>query len=57
MLCISSNKRIFQSSVATYGWSLFALVCGLFSARWVLAAFGQKNLVLSECVDGVVFVC
>lgn len=36
---MSPNKRIFLNIVATYGRSLFALVCGLFSARWVVAAF------------------
>ena len=29
--------------VATYGRSLYALVCGLFISRWVLAALGKTD--------------
>ena len=35
---MSPNRRIFLNIVATYGRSLYALVCGLFISRWVLAA-------------------
>lgn len=37
---MSANKRILLNVIATYGRSLFGLVCGLFSARWVLEALG-----------------
>lgn len=35
---MTENKRIALNIVATYGRSLFALVCGLFTSRWVLMA-------------------
>ena len=41
---MSPNRRIFLNIVATYGRSLYALVCGLLISRWVLAAVGK-----SEC--------
>lgn len=51
---MSPNKRIFLNIVATYGRSLFALVCGLFSARWVLEALGQEDFGLYGVVGGLV---
>lgn len=51
---MSPNKRIFLNIVATYGRSLFALVCGLFSARWVLEALGQEDFGLYGLVGGLV---
>lgn len=51
---MSPNKRIFLNIMATYGRSLFALVCGLFSARWVLAALGQEDFGLYGVVGGLV---
>lgn len=35
---MTANKRIALNVVATYGRSLYALVLGLFTARWALAA-------------------
>ena len=35
---MSPNRRILLNIVATYGRSVYALVCGLFISRWVLAA-------------------
>ena len=37
--------RIFLNIVATYGRSLYALVCGLGISWWVLAALGKTDLV------------
>lgn len=51
---LSPNRRIFLNIVATYGRSLFALVCGLFSARWVLEALGQEDFGLYGVVGGLV---
>jgi len=51
---MSPNKRIFLNIVATYGRSLFALACGLFSARWVLEALGQEDFGLYGVVGGLV---
>ena len=41
---MSPNKRIFLNIVDTYGRSLFALACGLFSARWVLGSMGSDPI-------------
>ena len=35
------NRRIIVNIVATYGRSLYALVCGVFVVRWVVAAWGE----------------
>ena len=39
---MTERRRIFWNIVATYGRSLFALGCGLFSGRWTLAALGVE---------------
>ena len=41
---MSPNRRIFLNIVATYGHSLYALVCGLFISRWVLSAAVEKSV-------------
>ncbi len=38
---MTENKRIALNIVATYGRSLFALACGLFTGRWTLMALGE----------------
>ena len=50
---MSPNKRIFLNIVATYGRSLFALVCGLFISRWVLAALGKTDFGLYGVAGGM----
>ena len=35
---MTANRRIFLNIIATYGRSLYALVCGVFISRWMLAA-------------------
>ena len=40
---MSPNRRIFLNIIATYGRSVYALVCGLFTARWVLEALVQVD--------------
>lgn len=39
---MTENRRIALNVVATYGRSLLALFCGLFTSRWVLQALGVK---------------
>ena len=39
--------------IATYGRSLYALVCGLFVSRWVLAAAGKSEFGLYGVVGGM----
>ena len=51
---MTRNKRIFVNIVATYGRSLFTLVCGLFTARWVLMALGQEDFGLYGVIGGLV---
>ena len=50
---MSPNKRIFLNIIATYGRSLYALVCGLFVSRWVLAAAGKSEFGLYGVVGGM----
>lgn len=40
---MTANRRIVWNTVATYGRSLYALVCGLFTARWVLMTLGEVD--------------
>lgn len=51
---MSPNRRIFLNIVATYGRSLYALVLGLFTARWALKALGQVDYGLWGLVGGLV---
>ena len=53
---MSPNRRIFLNIVATYGRSLYALVCGLFISRWVLAALGKTDFGLYGIVGGMMVV-
>ena len=53
---MSPNRRIFLNIVATYGRSLYALVCGLFISRWVLAALGKEDFGLYCVVGGLMVV-
>lgn len=50
---MSPNRRLLLNIVATYGRSLYALVCGLFISRWVLAALGKADFGLYGVVGGL----
>ena len=50
---MTANKRIFLNIVATYGRSLYALICGLFTARWTLQALGEVDYGLMGVVGGL----
>ena len=50
---MSPNRRILLNIVATYGRSLYALVCGLFISRWVLAALGKTDFGLYGVAGGM----
>ncbi len=52
-MLMSPNRRILLNIVATYGRSLYALVCGLFISRWVLAALGKTDFGLYGVVGGM----
>lgn len=53
---LSPNKRIALNFIATYGRSLYALLLGLFSTRWVLAALGNSDFGLWGVVGSIVIV-
>jgi len=50
---MTANRRIALNIVATYGRSLYSLVCGLFTARWVLMALGQQDYGLYGVIGGL----
>ena len=53
---MSPNRRIFLNIIATYGRSLYALVCGLFISRWVLAALGKTDFGVCGVVVGMMVI-
>ena len=53
---MTPNRRIFLNIIATYGRSLYALVCGLFISRWVLAALGKTDFGLYGGVGGMMVI-
>lgn len=50
---MTANKRIALNVIATYGRSLYALLLGLFTARWALEALGQVDYGLYGVVGGL----
>ena len=50
---MSPNRRIFLNIAATYGRSLYALMCGLFISRWVLAVLGKTDFELYGVFGGM----
>ena len=50
---MSPSKRILLNVIATYGRSLYALVVGLFTARWALLALGQVDYGLLGLIGGL----
>lgn len=50
---MTPNRRILLNIAATYGRSLFALACGLFSGRWVLMALGEVDYGIYGVVGGL----
>ncbi len=52
---MTENRRILLNIAATYGRSLYALVCGLFAGRWVLMALGEQDYGLYGVVGGLTF--
>lgn len=53
---MTENRRIVLNIVATYGRSLFCLVCGLFTGRWVLMSLGEVDYGLYGVVGDVLYV-
>jgi len=50
---MTQNKRIALNTIATYGRSIFGVLCGIFSTRWVLEALGQEDFGLYAVVGGM----
>lgn len=50
---MTQNRRIAINFLATYGRSLFALACGLFSGRWLLMSLGEVDYGLYGVVGGL----
>lgn len=50
---MSPTRRIILNILATYGRSLFALVLGLFSGRWLLMSLGATDYGLYGLVGGL----
>ena len=50
---MSPNNRILLNIIATYGRSLYVLLCGLFTSRWVLSALGKTDFGLYGLVGGM----
>lgn len=51
---MTANKRIALNVVATYGRSLFSLVCGLIAGRWALLSLGEVDFGLIGVVGGLI---
>ena len=49
---MSPNRRILLNIVATYGRSLYALMCGVVAGRWVLAAAEKSEFGVCGVVGG-----
>lgn len=50
---MSPNRRIALNVVATYGRSLYAMVCGLLTSRWALLALGEVDLGIYGVIGGL----
>lgn len=50
---MTENRRIVLNIAATYGRSLFSLVCAMFTSRWVLRALGDVDYGLNGVVGSL----
>ena len=53
---MTPNNRIILNFIATYGRSVYALVLGLFSARWILVALGRTDFGIFGVVGSIIIV-
>lgn len=51
---MTQSKRIILNILATYGRQAVAMICGLFSTRWILMALGQESYGLFGLVGSLV---
>ena len=40
---MTANRRIFLNIIATYGRSVYSIILGLFTSRWILQSLGQVD--------------
>lgn len=50
---MTERQRVIRNIFATYGRSLYALILGLFSARWLLESLGQTDYGLYGVIGGM----
>ena len=50
---MTQTKRIILNTIASYGRSLFALICGLITGRWTLLSLGQTDYGLIGVIGGL----
>ena len=53
---MSPNRRILLNIAATYGRSLYALVCGTLISQWVLMAARKREFGLYGVVGGMTMI-
>ena len=51
---LSQNKRIVLNTIASYSRTVFAILCGVYSTRWVLMALGQEDFGLFGLIGSLV---
>lgn len=51
---LSQNRRIICNALATYGRSVFAMLLGLFSARWIYLSLGVVDFGLYGVVGSII---
>ena len=51
---LSQNKRIALNTIASYFRTVFAILCGVYSTRWVLMALGQEDFGLFGLIGSLV---
>ncbi len=50
---MTQNRRIALNVIATYGRSLYAFACGIFTGRWALMALGESDYGLYGVIGGL----
>lgn len=51
---MNGTNRIIVNIIATYGCSIFNVLCGIFTVRWTLQALGQANYGIYSLIAGMI---
>lgn len=51
---MTTSQRILFNALASYGRTMFAMLLGLFSSRWVLASLGSIDYGLMAVVGSLI---